>query len=307
MKKINLIKTLLDNQFQIKDLGELKYFLGFEVDRSKKGIHLCQRKYALDILEETGMLGSKPSSTPYLSNNNSLYKTKDYMDNPSDYRRLIGKLFYLTNTRPNLCFTVNLLSQFMQEPTKHHYQALQHILRYVKSSPSEGLFFASDSSIQVKGFSDSDWATCPNTRRSTTGYCIFLGSSLVFWRSKKQTIVSRSSTEAEYRALTATVCEMQWLHYLLQDLEVKPIATPVLYCDNDSTRHIAHNQSFHERTEYIELNCHVVCEKIQAKFLYLFPIRSEEQLADVFTKFPHCTCFKSIIPKLGRVNIHHPT
>ncbi|XP_014519733.1 uncharacterized protein LOC106776776 [Vigna radiata var. radiata] len=169
MKEINLIKTLLDKQFQIKDLGELKYFLGFEVARSKRGIHLCQRKYALDILEETGMLGSKPSSTPYLSNNNSLYKTEDYMDNPSDYRRLIGKLFYLTNTIPYLCFTVNLLSQFMQEPTKHHYQALQHILRYVKSSPSEGLFFASNSRTQIKGFSGSDWATCHNTRRSTTG------------------------------------------------------------------------------------------------------------------------------------------
>ncbi|XP_014499563.1 uncharacterized protein LOC106760666 [Vigna radiata var. radiata] len=244
MNEINHIKTLLHNQFQIKDLGELKYFLGFEVARSKKGIHLCQRKYALDILEETGMLGCKPCSTPFLSNNNSLYKTEDYMNNPSDYQRLIGKLFYLPNTRPDLCFTVNLLSQFMQEPTKYHYQALQHVLRYIKSSPSKGLFFAVDS---------------------------------------------------------------EWLHYLLQDLEIEPIATVVLYCDNNSTRHIAHNQSFHERTKHIELDCHVVCEKIQAKFLHLLPIRFEEQLADVFTKFSHRTRFRSIIiPKFGLVNIHHP-
>ncbi|XP_047158255.1 uncharacterized mitochondrial protein AtMg00810-like [Vigna umbellata] len=208
MSEITHIKTLLHHQFQIKDLGELKYFLEFEVARSKKGIHLCQRKYALDILEETGMLGSKPCSTPFLSNTNFLYKTENYLDNPSAYRRLIRKLFYLTNTRSDLCFTVNLLSQFMQEPTKHHYQALQHILRYVKFSPSEGLFFAADSDIQIKGFSDSDWVTCPNTRRSTSGYCTFLGSFLVSWKSKKQSTISRSSTEAKFHALAATVNEI---------------------------------------------------------------------------------------------------
>ncbi|WVZ15611.1 hypothetical protein V8G54_013177 [Vigna mungo] len=277
---------------QVCKLTKSLYGLKQAIARSRKGIHVCQRKYALDILEKTGMLGSKPSSTPYLSNNNSLYKAEDYIDNPSDYRRLIGKLFYLTNTRPDLFFTVNLLTRFMQEPTKHHYQALQHILRYIKSSPSEGLFFASDSEIQIKGFSDSDWATCPNTRRSTTGYCIFLGKSLVSWRSKK--------------VLAATVCEMQWLHYLLQDLDVTPVATAILYCDNNSARHITQNQSFHERTKHIELDCHVVRQKIQAKFLHLLPIRSEEQLTNVFTKFPHRTRFKSIIPKLGMVNIHHP-
>ncbi|XP_047154751.1 uncharacterized mitochondrial protein AtMg00240-like [Vigna umbellata] len=124
-------------------------------------------------------MGSKPFSTLFLGNTNSLYKTENYLDNPNAFHRLIGKLFYLTNTRPYLCFTVNLLSEFMKEPTNYHYQALQHVLRYGKSSPSEGLFFAANSDIQIKGFSDSDWATCPNTRRSTIGYCIFLGSSLV--------------------------------------------------------------------------------------------------------------------------------
>ncbi|XP_047148460.1 uncharacterized mitochondrial protein AtMg00810-like [Vigna umbellata] len=306
MTEINSIKTLLHNKFQIKNLGELKYFLGLEVARSKKGIHLCQRKYALDILKETGMLGCKPSSTPFLSDTSTLYKADNYLDDPGPYRRLIGKLLYLTNTRPDLCFSINLLSQFMKSPTNHHYRAVQHVLRYIKSKPSEGLFFGADSQTHIKAFSDSDWATCPTTRRSTTGFCVFLGSSLISWKSKKQSTVSRSSTEAEYRALAATVCEIQWLHYLLQDLQVRETGTPALYCDNKSARHIAHNQSFHERTKHIELDCHVVREKLQANLLRLLPVRSDEQLADVFTKFPHRVRFRSIVPKLGLVSIHHP-
>ncbi|XP_047164026.1 uncharacterized protein LOC124833557 [Vigna umbellata] len=194
--EIEHIKCLLHHSFRIKNLGKLIYFLGFEVARSKRGIRLCQRKYALDILEETGMLGCKPYTTSFLSDTNSLYKTENYLANPSSYRRLIRKFLYLTNTRPDLCFSVNLLSQFVQAPTDYHYRALHHMLRYVKFSLSQGLFFAADSHIQIKAFSDSDWATCPNTRRSTTGFSIFLGSSLISWKTKKHNIVSMSSIEA---------------------------------------------------------------------------------------------------------------
>ncbi|XP_014496814.1 uncharacterized protein LOC106758398 [Vigna radiata var. radiata] len=191
MTEINRIKGLLHNRFHIKNLGELKYFLGLEVARSKKGIHLYQRKYALDILKETGMLGCKPCTTPFLSDTSSLYKMENYLQDPSSYKRLIGKLLYLTNTRPD-----------------YHFRALQHVSRYIKSKPSEGLFFSADSPVHLKAFSDSDWATCPTTRRSTTGFCVFLGSSLISWKSKKQGTVSKFSTEAEYRALTATTREI---------------------------------------------------------------------------------------------------
>ncbi|XP_014499197.1 uncharacterized protein LOC106760248 [Vigna radiata var. radiata] len=179
MMEINHIKDLLHRKFQIKNLGELKYFIELEVARSKKGIHLCQRKYALDILKETVMLGCKRSSTPFLSDTSPLYKMDNYLEDPGPYKRLIGKLLYLTNTRPNLCFFINLPSQFMQSPTNYHHWAVQHILRYIKSKPLEGLFFVADSPLHLKAFSDSDWATCPNIRRSTTGFCVFLGSSLI--------------------------------------------------------------------------------------------------------------------------------
>ncbi|WVZ08815.1 hypothetical protein V8G54_022161 [Vigna mungo] len=278
MEEINHIKNLLHNKFRIKNLGELKYFLGLEVARSRKGIHLSQRKYALDILKETGMLGCKPCTTPFLSDMSSIYKQESYLADPSSYRRLIGKLLYLSNTRPDLCFSINLLSQFMQSPTGFHFWAVQHVLRYIKSKPSKGLFFPAGSPIHIKAFSDSDWATT----------------------------VSRSSTEAEFRALAATTCEIQWLNYLLDDLQVKQVGTPALYCDNKSARHIAHNQSFHERTKHIELDCHVVREKIQANALRLLPVRSDQQLADIFTKFPHRVRFHYIVPKLELMTIHHP-
>ncbi|XP_014499247.1 uncharacterized protein LOC106760308 [Vigna radiata var. radiata] len=200
----------------------------------------------------------------------------NYLRDPSSYRRLIGKLLYLANIRPDLCFSIDLLSQFMQSPTDYHYRVVQHVLRYMKSKPSEGLFFSSDSPIHLKAFNDSDWETCPNTRRSTTGFCAFLRSSLVSWKSKKQKTVSRSSTEAKYRALAATTCEIQWIKYLLDDLEVLEAGTPALYCDNKSARHIAHNKSFHERAKHIKLDCHVVREKVQANLLHLLPIRSDE-------------------------------
>lgn len=211
ISEINNIKQLLHHQFRIKDLGKLKYFLGLEVSRSSKGIHICQRKYVLDILSEIGMLASKPCSTPMIKNNHSLYDSTAEPYDATAYRRLIGRLLYLTTTRPDICFAVQHLSQFMQALKQPHYEAALRIIRYVKSSPAQGLFFSSTSDLQLKAFSDSDWATCLETRKSITGFCVFLGSSLISWRSKKQNTVSRSSSEAEYRALASTTCELQWL------------------------------------------------------------------------------------------------
>lgn len=149
------------------------------------------------------------------------------LPDPASYRRLIGKLIYLTTTRPDLSFSVQQLCQFMGNPTSLHREAALRILRYVKQSPAQGLFFPSTSELQVKAFSDSDWATCSDSRTSVTGYCIFIGDSLISWKSKKQTTVSKSSSKAEYRALATTVCEVQWLTYLLKELQL-PFITPAL-------------------------------------------------------------------------------
>lgn len=179
------------------------------------------------------------------------------------YRRLVGRLIYLTITRPDLSYFVHVLSQFLSCPRTDHLQAVYKVLRYLKQSPGQGILIPSSGSLQLTAFSDSDWGGCPNTRHSLTGFCIMLGSSLISWRCKKQHTVSRSSAEAEYRAMADTCCEVTWLLALLKDLHL-PQKLPVpFYCDSKSALYIADNPVFHERTKHIEIDCHLVREKLQ--------------------------------------------
>lgn len=202
--EINKIKTLLQTEFKIRDLGRLKYFLGLEIARNSNGIHISQRKYASEIVELAGLLGCKPVVTPMELNTKLLPDNSELLNDPTYYKKLIGKLIYLTITRPDLSFSVGILSQFMEKPCKDHLNALLRIIKYIKGNIGLGIFMNANKDHNIIAYCDSDYVACPLTRRSTTGYCIFLGGSLVSWRSKKQQTVSRSSAEAEYRAMAFT-------------------------------------------------------------------------------------------------------
>ncbi|XP_019199893.1 PREDICTED: uncharacterized protein LOC109193507 [Ipomoea nil] len=208
---IEALKSFLGSEFHTKDLGVLKYFLGIEVARSKKGIFLSQRKYVLDMLGDTGLLGSKPCDTPMDQGVKLLAGKGEPFEDPERYRRLVGKLNYLTITRPDIAFPVSVVSQFMSAPTQTHWEAAVRIVKYLKGAPGKGILYADHGYIRVEAFSDVDWAGSPGDRKSMTGYCVFVGGNLVSWKSKKQNVVSRSSAESEYRAMAHVASEIVWI------------------------------------------------------------------------------------------------
>ncbi|XP_016177764.1 uncharacterized protein LOC107620055 [Arachis ipaensis] len=279
--EINSIKQNLDDKFKIKDLGDLKYFLGMEVACSNSGIHIYQRNQKLS--KELGTI---------LTDN-------------TVYRQLIGRLLYLINTRPDISYAVGRLCQFLDCETTSHLQATFRVLRYLKGRHAPGLFFSSTSNMRLTEFADADWATCANTRRSVSGYCFMLGKSLISWKSKKQTTVAKSSAEAEYRSLAVATCEASWLSFLMDFISLSLQKFITLLCDKQSAIHIANNPIFHERTKHIEVNCHIVHEKHLSGLIHLMPVRSKDQLADFLTKALPPGPFLANISKLGLLDLHN--
>ncbi|RVX02349.1 Retrovirus-related Pol polyprotein from transposon RE1 [Vitis vinifera] len=213
---IQKLKQHLFTYFQTKDLRKFKHFLGIEIAQSSSGVVFSQRKYALDILEETGMLDCTPVDTLMDPNVKLMPGHGEPLGDPGRYRRLVGQVVLYEN--------------------RGH--------------------------TQVVGYIDADWVGSPTDRRSTSGYCVFIGGNLISWKSKKQDVVAKSSAEVEYRAMALATCELIWLKHLLRELRFEKDERMKLICDNQAALHIASNPVFHERTKYIEVDCHFIREKI---------------------------------------------
>jgi len=281
---IDFVKHHLQQQFQMTDLGPLSYFLGIEFSSTTTGFQLSQQRYTSDLLARAALSDTRTVATPMELHLQLQPDEGTPLADPTRYRHLVGSLVYLTITRPDVAYVVHVLSQFVSAPTSVHYAHLLRVLRYLRATPGRGLFFSSSSSLQLSAYSDATWASDPSDRRSVTGFCLFLGSSLLTWKSKKQTGVSRSSTEAELRAMASTAEEIIWLRWLLADFGVVSSGPTTLFCDNTSAIQLTLNPVKFSLSKHIGVDVFFLREQYSQRTLVPQYVPTEHQLADLFTK-----------------------
>ncbi|KAJ9545524.1 hypothetical protein OSB04_025231 [Centaurea solstitialis] len=278
------IIAALKREFDMTDLGPLSYFLGIAVTRNANSMFLSQRKYIDEIIKRANMETCKPVNTPVDTHSKLSIHTGEPVDDPSLYRSLAGALQYLTITRPDIAYAVQQICLFMHAPKLPHFNALKRIIRYLKGTHDHGLTLYSSASTQLVTYTDADWGGCPDTRRSTSGYCIFLGDNLVSWSAKRQPTLSRSSAEAEYRGVANVVAEACWLRNLLLELHNPLRRATIVYCDNVSAVYLSGNPVQHQRPKHIEMDIHFVREKVAIGQVRVLHVPSAYQFADIFTK-----------------------
>uniref|UniRef100_A0A8R7QUX5 Reverse transcriptase Ty1/copia-type domain-containing protein n=1 Tax=Triticum urartu TaxID=4572 RepID=A0A8R7QUX5_TRIUA len=274
----------LTDAFAMKDLGALRFFLGIQVTRTPAGFFLCQKQYAEEILERAGMDMCKPSPTPIDTKGKLPQANGPRVTDPSEYRSLAGALQYLTITRPELAYVVQQVCLHMHDPRECHRALIKRVLRYVRGVPAHGLHLRASPTLDLRAYTDADWAGCPDTRRSTSGFCIYLGDVLISWSSKRQATVSRSSAEAEYRGVANAVAECVWFRQLLGELLLPIRTATVVYCDNVSACYLSANPVHHRHTKHVELDIHFVRERVALGQFRVLQIPTTQQLADVMTK-----------------------
>lgn len=229
------------------------------------------------------------------------------MIDPRPYRRLLVRLIYLVVTRSDLAFSVHTLSQFMKKPCLGHWNAVLRVIRYLKSDPGQGILLPADGDFHIIGWCDVDWASFPLTRRLVTGYIVQLGDSPIYWKTRKQPTVSRSSAEAKYWSIAILTHELLWLRCLLENFGVITTKPSSVLCDSKSAIYISTNPVLHERTKHVELDLHFVRDEVIRKTIDLLHVRTNEQLADILTKPIGRDGFGSFKVKLGLHNLYAPT
>ena len=283
-KMIEDFKSDMMKKYEMSDLGLLNYFLGIEIYQQEDGIFICQKKYAKTLLEKFKMMNCKSVATPFVVNEKLLKEDGSKEVDASIYRSLVGSLLYLTATRPDIMYATSLLSRYMHKPSQTHFGAAKRVLRYIQGTSDFGIMYKKNVEIKLLGFCDSDWVGSIDDMRSTSGYVFSLGSGAVSWASKKQQTVAQSSVEAEYVSASLATSQAMWLRRILEDVgEKQGDATPIL-CDNQSAIAMTKNPVYHSRTKHIAIKHHFIREVVEDEEIQLKYIKTEEQVADIFTK-----------------------
>eukprot|EP00253_Pinus_taeda_P003885 PITA_03885 len=256
------IKRALHDRFFMTDMGPLQFFLGLEINQDATSIKLSQAKYGRDLLERFRMTDYKPAPTPFLSG----VRLEDGGDTPlvdnTLYRQLVGSLFYLTNSRPDLSYVVGAFSRYMQEPHELHWNATKRILQYVHGTITFRIHYVAGIALNILGFTDSNWAGDNIDRKSTSGYSLSLGFVPICWSSKKQVAIALSSAEAEYRGVVNITIQALWLQHFLIELGIQFHQPIVIYCDNQSTLKFCRDPVQRQRTKNIEIHMHYMIESL---------------------------------------------
>ncbi|WVZ49529.1 hypothetical protein U9M48_000877 [Paspalum notatum var. saurae] len=304
-REIDVFKEQMKESFSMSDLGLLSYYLGIEVCQTEGSITVCQSAYARKILENAGMGECNMCHT---SMESGLKLSKKEDGEPVDatrYRSMIGSLRYLVNSRPDLAYSVGIVSRYMENPKSRHWAAVKQLLRYVAGTINYGCRFKRQSAAECRlvGFSDSDHAGDVNDRKSTGGYVFFFGTSLISWASQKQRVVALSSCEAEYIASATAACQAIWLSRVLTELTGRETPMVKLLVDNKSAIALSRNPVHHDRSKHIDTRFHFIRECVDEGKIDVRHVGTEEQLADILTKALGKVRFVELRQQLGVVNL----
>ncbi|GKA23814.1 zinc finger, CCHC-type containing protein [Tanacetum coccineum] len=283
-KEVDAFKSQMKDKFEMSDLGLLAYYLGIEVTQTGGEITIKQTGYINKILKETSMTDSNDTKIP-MDPGTKLVKAED--GNPVDatyYRSLIGSLRYLLHTRPDLSYSVGLLSRFMQDPKDHHLKAVKQVIRYIKGTKEHGIIYKKEGGCKITGYSDSSYGINTDQGKGTTGIVFYFGESPITWCTQKQPTVALSSCESEFMAATGAACQALWLKRLLSELTGWEEEKITLKVDNISAIALVRNPVFHGRSKHIDIRYHFIRECVENGHINVKHVSGELQRADILTK-----------------------
>ncbi|CAJ2635972.1 unnamed protein product [Trifolium pratense] len=278
-------KRSMKSKFAMTDLGRMRYFLGVEIKQAENGIFIYQQKYAQDILMRFGMENCNKVCSPIVTGCKLTKNEGGKLVDATEYRQMIGCLMYLLATRPDLAFSVCLVARYMDRPTELHLAAVKRILRYLKGTINLGILYQrNQGELKLQGWTDSDYAGDLDDRKSTSGYVFMYGNGPISWSSKKQAIVTLSTTEAEFVAAASSACQAVWLRRILDQLGQAQVGETVILCDNSSSIKLSKNPVLHGKCKHIDVRYHFLRDLTKEKIVELEHCSTQDQVADIMTK-----------------------
>ncbi|GJY09429.1 zinc finger, CCHC-type containing protein [Tanacetum coccineum] len=283
-KEIDLFKSQMKDKFEMSDLRLLAYYRGIEITQTRGEITIKQSGYINKILKETSMMDSNDTKIP-MDPGTKLVKAEDGNSvDATDYRSLIRSLRYLLHTRPDLSYSVGLLSRFMQDPKDHHLKAIKQVIRYIKGTKEHDIIYKKDGSCKITGYNDSSYGINTDQGKGTTGIVFYFGESPITWCTQKQPTVALSSCESEFMVATGAACQALWLKRILSELTGWEEKRITLKVDNISAIALVRNPVFHGRSKHIDTRYHFIRECIENGHINVEHVSGELQRADIVTK-----------------------